>query len=176
MLDPLKILKKANLAEGQAVADLGAGTAGHFVIPAAHMVGGKGRVYAVDILKSALEGIQSRAKLEGLTNLETVWSDLEVYGATKINNDSLDAAFLINILFQTKERGEVIKEAVRLIKPGGRLIIVDWKSTNIPSFGPDIEKRINPEEIKKIADGLNLELMEEFEAGKFHFGLVFKKK
>lgn len=176
LLDPRSILKKADLREGQHIADLGAGTAGHFVIPAARMVGNQGQVYAVDILKSALEGIRSRAKLEGLTNLETIWSDLEVYGGIKIDDNSLDVVFLINILFQTQKHNEVMREAVRLLKPGGMLLVVDWKMTEIPSFGPKVEKRVKSEEIKKIASDLNLELTEEFEAGKFHFVLTFKKK
>jgi len=176
LLDPLKILNKAGIAEGQKVADLGCGTAGHFVIPAARMVGDKGHVYAVDILKSALEGVKSRAKLEGITNLDTIWSDLEVYNATKIDTNSLDVALLINVLFQTKKHDEILKETARMLKSGGTLLVVDWKMTDIPAFGPDSEMRIDPEKIKQTAQDLNLELTKEFEAGKFHFALTFKKK
>ncbi|MDD5043905.1 MAG: methyltransferase domain-containing protein [Patescibacteria group bacterium] len=176
LLDSRQVLNKAGIAQGKKVADFGCGTAGHFVIPAAHLVGKEGVAYAVDILKSALEGVSSRAKLEGLTNVETVWSDLEVYGATKIPDKSLDIGLIINNLFQSQKKEEFLREAARMIKPEGNLLIVDWKMTQIPSFGPPVEFRVPAEEVKKLAVKLGLQLTEEFAAGKFHFALVFKKK
>lgn len=176
LLDPIKILQKAGIAEGMAIADLGCGTVGHFVMPAARMVGNKGKVYAVDILQSALSGVRSRAKLEGVTNIETVWSDLEVYGGTDIPENSLDLALLVNILFQVGGYREVLREAVRLVKIGGIIEVIDWKMTDIPSFGPNPKNRVKKEEVLNSAEELNLSLKEEFEAGRYHFGMIFIKK
>src|SRR3989338_11597175 len=95
LLDPEEIFKHIELKGGQRVADLGCGGAGHFVLPAAQKVGSLGTVYAVDILKSVLQTVASKARLEGVANVKTVWSNLELPGATKIPKESLDAAFLI---------------------------------------------------------------------------------
>ena len=83
-------------------------------------------------------------------------------------------AFLINILFQSKHDDYVIGEAVRLLKDGGKLLIIDWGRV-APSFGPAAEDRIKPETLKTIANKLSLKLTDEFEAGKYHFGLLFEK-
>lgn len=176
LLNPIFLLKKIGLTEGMRIADLGCGTVGHFVIPAAHLVGDKGKVYGVDILKSALEGVSSRAKLEGLYNVETVWSDLEVYGGANIKAASLDIILLINILFQTKRHSEILREAVRLLKNFGKILVVDWKANKIPSFGPSSEHRIDKEKIIADVDRLGLRVIEEFEAGPYHLGIILKRK
>jgi ubiquinone/menaquinone biosynthesis C-methylase UbiE len=175
LLDAKKVLEIAGLSEGARVADLGCGARGYFSLQAAKLVGTKGVVYAVDILKSALNGVESNARLHGLSNIRTLWSDLEKFGATKLPENYLDFALLINILFQTVDDETVIKEAVRLLKRGGKLLVVDWKKTGAP-FGPPIQDRSSPEEIKQIVNRLGLKLEKEFEAGPYHYGLVFIKE
>ena len=175
MLSADFILAKAGVNEGMKVADLGCGAIGYFVLPAAKMVGQRGIVYGVDIQKSALDGVKSKARMEGVNNIELVWSDLEVYGATKIPASSLDVALIITTLHQAKKRGEMMQEAMRLLKIGGILEIVDWKKISTP-FGPDISLRLDQEEVKKLAQSLGFKLVEEFEAGQYHFGLKFKRE
>jgi len=175
LIDAKKILESADIAEGMRVADLGCGARGYFTLQAAKMVGTKGIVYAVDILKSALSAVESNARLHGLPNIRTVWSDLEKYGATKLPEQYIDLALLMNILFQVKDRETVLKEAIRLIKPSGKLLIADWKKTGAP-FGPPVEERCSPEEVKRIVGGLGLKLLKEFEAGPYHYALLFAKE
>lgn len=174
LLDPKVILKRLGVTSGAAVADLGCGGSGHFIIPAARMVGDKKIVYAVDILKTVLRSVVTTARLEGVNNIKTIWSNLESPGATTIPAGSLDFAFLKNILFQSKKRDAMISEAVRLLRPGGKLLIIDWGKA-MTSFGPEPASRVSPDEIKLIAASLNLKLVEEFEAGTYHFGLIFQK-
>ena len=174
LIDPEFILKKAGVQEKMFVADLGCGAVGHYVFPAAKMVGKEGKVYAVDILKPVLENIEKRANLENLNNIITVWSDLERYGAAKIASGSINAACLLNTLFQIKDKSTAMKEAVRLIKVGGKLVVVDWLMTDAP-FGPPIEGRVDHTWVESEADKLGLRLMGRFSAGKYHYGLVFEK-
>ena len=168
------IFKKAGLEAGMHVADLGCGNLGYFAIPSAKIVGKNGMVYAVDILKSVLESVTNLAKHEGLENLKTIWSNLEIVGATKIAAESLDAAYLINILFQSHKDDLVIKEAYRLLKSGGKLIIIDWKRVSTP-FGPPMADRTKPEEVKGFARMAGFKLVDEFEAGRYHYGIMFVK-
>lgn len=169
VLNPKALVARMGAREGQIVADLGCGTQGHFVFPAAHAVGPKGKVYAVDILKSALSGVESRAKLEGVNNVETVWSDLEVYGATAV--PELDLAMLINNL----PKEAMLKEAARVVKKGGKLAVIDWKSEAAP-LGPPSKDRVDKEKIKNLLASWRFRLVENFEAGPYHFGLVFVKE
>lgn len=174
LLDPDLILKKAQAKEGQKVADLGCGAAGHFVFPAARTVGRKGKVYAVDILKTVLSNIEKTAKDEALDNISTVWSDVEIFKATDIETNSLDAALVINTLYQSSQRAKFLKEATRMLKKNGRIVIVEWKPTST-SLGPPTENRVEKDSLKKGAQQIGVTLEEEFEAGENHYGIVFIK-
>lgn len=175
LIDPVKLLEHGGIKQGDVAADLGCGSAGHFVFPAAHLVGAKGRVYAVDVLKNVLAAIQSRERLEGLDNVEEVWADLEKPGATKISAGSVDLVLLLNTLFQTKDKAAVLAEASRIAKAGGTLIIAEWKSTGAP-FGPPVESRVDKRSIHDLAQSAGFGVVEEFEAGPYHYGLVFRKR
>ena len=174
MLDPMEILGRVGVKTGSRVADLGCGGAGHFVIPAAKLVGEKTEVYAVDILKSVLKSVTSIGRLEGISNIKPVWTNLETYGSTKIKTGSLDIALLINILFLSSNHEAILKEAVRLMKKDAKLLIIDW-TKKAPSFGPNHAHRVSLDKIKSIAQSLNLKIVDEFEAGNYHFGIIFKK-
>lgn len=175
LLDAHNILRNiAQIKNGQIVGDLGAGGAAYFTLQSAKLVGDQGQVYAVDVLKNVLSSINSKAQSSGLYNVKTVWSNLEIYGAAKIPEASLDHALLVNILFQSKKYPEIIKEAVRLLKPGGQLTIIDWSDMS-PNFAPNQALQLDKEEIVNIAQNLSLSLQQEFQAGTYHFGLIFIK-
>lgn len=174
LLDADLIVAKAQIKERMKVADFGCGSSGHFVFPAAKIVGNKGTVYAVDILKPALESINKRAKQEGLTNIITVWSDLEIYRATKIETESLDVGLLINALYLSEKRADILRESIRMVKRGGRLLVIDWEDTASP-FGPPPEKRVKIDSLIKGGEKLGLKLEEQFSAGTYHYGVLFIK-
>lgn len=174
LLDAFKILEKLGVKTGHKVADLGCGGAGHFTITTAQLVGRNTNMFAVDILKSVLKSVQSKARLEGVNNIKSVWSNLEIFGATKIRKGSLDFALLINILFQSKQHENIFKEAIRMLKNEGRILAVDWNK--IPStFGPSPADRVPINQIKDTAKKLKLKLIDEFAAGNYHYGLIFEK-
>lgn len=174
LLDPRFILNKAGIEEGNKVADLGCGASGHFVFPAAEMVGGKGKVYAVDVLKKVLEVIKKEAEKRGVQNIEEVWSDLEIFKGTDIETESIDTALLINTLFQSSKRGGILREASRIIKKGGKLLVVEWERSDSP-LGPPPESRVKKESLKEAAQKLGMKTEEEFNAGNYHYGVLFIK-
>ncbi len=173
-INPQDVIQMAGLTEGMKVADLGCGNIGYFIIPIAKAIGKDGIAYGIDIQKPVLEAVRGRARIEGLTNLELVWANLEIVGSTKIADSSIDAAFLVNILFQNKKRAEIIREAARILKKGGKLVVIDWKKIGIP-FGPPVEDRVDPEDIKSISTKLGLKLASQTEVGDYFWGLVFEK-
>jgi ubiquinone/menaquinone biosynthesis C-methylase UbiE len=174
LLDVNIILTKAGVSDKMRFADLGCGGTGHFVFPAAILVGKKGSVYAVDIMKPALEAIRRRKKQENLSNIEIVWSNLEIFNATNIEANSIDVALLANTLYQSHKRIKILQEAVRMIKRNGKLVIVEWKSITAP-FGPPVEERVNKDAITESSKNLGLKFEAEFFAGQYHYGLIFVK-
>ena len=176
ILNATQILKEIlKITNGKIVADLGAGISAYFTIESAKLVGDQGQVYALDIVKDILSAIDSKAKMAGLYNIKTVWSNLEMVGAAKIKDNTLDFALLVNTLFQSKKQPEMIAEAFRLLKNGGKLLIIDWRDT-APAFSPPEELQVNKKLISDTALQLGMELEQDFQAGPYHFGLIFIKK
>lgn len=174
LFDIESILRKITIEEGQKVAELGCGNFGFFVWPMAKMVGRNGLVYAVDILKSTLEEIKRQALKENSPQIKTVWSNLEIFKATNIETSSLDCALLVNVLYQSDKKTEIIREAIRLLKRNGKLLIVEWENTDSP-LGPKSEKRVKLDSLKFAAPKLGLDIKEIFVAGPYHYGIVLTK-
>jgi len=174
IIDPFRLLEEAGVRSGMKVADFGCGTVGHYVFPAAKMVGPEGRVYAVDILKSVLGAITSRVKMESANNVETVWGDLERPQGIKLADNLLDIGFLVNNLSGTTQRDVMIKECARMVKHGGKLLVVDWKPTGL-SFAPNPALKLSAEEAQKLAEAAGLVLEKTLVPGKYHYGLLLRK-
>lgn len=175
LLNPQQLLERElELKFGYQVADMGCGGAGYFTLPTARLVGSRGKVYAVDILKTALEGVLSKAHLDNLLNVEAVWSDIERVGVTKIPAGTLDAALLINIMFQSRKNEHIMQEVHRLLKAEGKLLVVDWKVEPTP-FGPPQANRLSPQAITTLATKIGFSIVKEFDAGPYHYGLVLVK-
>jgi len=174
LLDVDFILNKLGIEENMKIADLGCGSLGKFSFKMSNLVGRRGKIYAVDILKPVLATINRRIEQDQVENIETVWSDIEIFGATKIEASSLNIAVLINTLYQSFKKEAMLRESNRMIKKDGRLMIVEWKEISSP-LGPPLNQRIKKDNIISIANTLGLELIEEFEAGEYHYGLIFVK-
>ena len=174
LVDPFRLLEEAGLQPGMKVADFGCGTLGHYIFPAAKMVGAEGRAYAVDILKSVLSGVESRKKMENANNVEIIWGDIERENGVSIPTESLDIALLINNLFLSKPKDTLIRECSRTVKPGGKFVIVDWKPTGF-GLGPKPDMIVPKEEARRLAEHNGLVFIKEFEPGQYHYGFVFRK-
>ena len=175
LLDMEQILtKQVELVSGMKVADLGSGN-GFNSLAAAKIVGSKGQVYAVDVLKSALATVEAEARHHNLNNIKTIWSNIEVFGATKILENSLDAELIIHTLFQVDNIEAFMKESLRLLKPGGIIAIIDWQKKDSP-IGPPVDNRVSEEDVKKTLSGVpGLKEVGGFAPGQYHYGLLYKK-
>ena len=174
LLNPDFLLREVlEIPFGARVADLGCGSMGYFVLQAAKLAGDKGRVYACDILKDVLSAVSGKARQEGLINVKTVWTNLEIVGATKIE-EPLDYALLINTLFQATKHAEMLAEAYRLLKSEGKLLVVEWHASSGP-LGPSANLRLAKETVDEMAQSAGFAKIREFEAGQNHYGLIFQK-
>ncbi|MDP2741392.1 MAG: class I SAM-dependent methyltransferase [bacterium] len=166
--NPEEILKELELREDMTAAEFGTG-AGIFAILLAKKLK-QGRVYGLDIQEEKLSALKNRAALEKVENIITIHCDLEAVKGSTFQNNFLDVILICNVLFQAEDKGAIIKEAKRVVKLGGQVLIIDWND-NAP-FGPK-EGRISAIEAKKIAEEAGLSLKKEFKAGAYHYGLLF---
>lgn len=174
LLDVAQILEHVGVKVGSIVADLGCGGGGHFVIATAKIVGPGGVVYALDVQKRVLEIVKNRIEFEEIENTEFVWSNLEIYNAAKIPDGACDYAFLVNVLFQNKNLAGILKESLRVIKTGGRLVVIDWSGDDL-HFGPPLGLRIPIERVRQLIAEHVVHEVDEFEASPYHYGLVIMK-
>jgi ubiquinone/menaquinone biosynthesis C-methylase UbiE len=169
-LEPRKVLDEIELRKNMIACDFGAG-AGGWVIPLARRLR-KGKVYAIDIQEEMLSALESKADSEEVFNIKTIVCDLENIKGLELKDNFTDLILMTNLLFQLENRKQVFKEGKRILKRGGQILVVDWKEGS--PFGPR-EGRISAKEVKKIAMDAGLEIEKEFEAGDYHYGLVFTK-
>lgn len=173
-LDPERTLFAAGLSAGQSLADLGTGS-GFYVIAAGKIFGDSGLVYAVDIIESALDHIAAEARVRGLRNVRTLRCDLETPECCRtIPTGSLDYVLLANIVHQIKNRKGLLAEAYRILKTGGKLIVIEWNDQPSP-IGPQVGERLDPKAIIKLADAAHLKEAGDLPADNYHYGLMFIK-
>lgn len=172
-LDTDRIIALLGIKPGMHVADLGCGT-GFFTLSLARAVGKEGVVSAVDIMKEPLESVQARSEAAGLSNIKTIRADLEVLGGTKIAENSQDISLVAGALFQSQKKDAMLKEAVRMLKSGGRLVVIEWKK-GLAGLGPPEELRISEDDMKKFAEAQGVRFDSSPDAGQFHYAQVFIK-
>ena len=173
LIDPFNALEKAGIREEMRIADFGVGAVGHFLFPAAKLVGQKGHVYGVDILKSVLQSNQSRAKLTGFENVEMVWGNLEKLNGSRLPDASMDMVVIVNVL-HVVDKATTLLEAKRALVANDVLLVIEWKTSGAV-LGPAPERRLTKEDATSAATAAGFLLQKEFDAGPYHYGLVFKK-
>ena len=173
--DPKIILQAARVREGMRVADFGTGS-GHYAFLAARMVGDRGKVIAVDIQHSLLDRLKKQANEEKLRNVDVVWGDIDDVNGSRLASDSLDMVILANILFQVEHRQEAAREAARVLKSGGKVLIVDWESS-FGGIGPRASDVISKKDVEEMFLLAHMKLDSDISdrAGDHHYALVFEK-
>lgn len=169
--DPRENLLQLGLRDGMRVGDFGAG-AGHYSRAAAAIVDGGGKVYAVDVQEDVLKHLKLNAGAPHAGTIETVWGDIEKLGGTHLRDQSLDAVILANTLFQVEHRDGLLAEIKRVLKPGGKLLLVDWAGS-YGGIGPAPEQVVTEHAAEDFFIGGGFHKVKSFRAGPHHYGIVF---
>lgn len=168
---PHENVLQLGLREGMKVGDFGAGT-GHYSRAAAAIVGHSGRVYAIDVQEEILKHIKLNTHDHHQGIVETIWGDIEKSGGTHLRDQSLDAIILANTLFQIENRFGLLGEMKRVLKPGGKLLVVDWAGS-YGGMGPASDKVVTEHIAEDFFIGGGFHKVKSFRAGPHHYGIVF---
>lgn len=172
-MDPMQTLAACNIQSTNSVADFGAGSG--FVSRAAAALVPKGEVFAIEINKEIVTRLTRDAVDHHLANLHVFWGDVEKNEGTHLAAASVDIVICFNILFLLDDKATVIKEAMRVLKPGGKILVADW-TDSFAGLGP------RPHHIfaKEMAEGILTatgfkKLSENLPAGDHHYAILFQK-
>jgi ubiquinone/menaquinone biosynthesis C-methylase UbiE len=172
-IDPELVVSQLDISEGAKVADFGCGT-GYFSLALARKIGEEGIVYALDILPQRLEAVNSSAKNLNLTNIIARRVNLENTNGSSLEENSMDLVVLKDMLFQNKKKKDILSEAKRVLKDGGRALVVEWRVENA-TIGPERQLRLSKEALFEITQQVGLSVLKELNVGNFHFGVLFLK-
>ena len=120
LLPRLDILKEVGIEEGFHVLDYGCGP-GSYIGPLAELVCKSGKIYALDVHPLAIQAVQRLASGKRLANVDTILSDCE----TGLPPDSVDVVLLYDVLHDLHDRGIVLAELHRVLRPEGILSLSD---------------------------------------------------
>jgi ubiquinone/menaquinone biosynthesis C-methylase UbiE len=169
-LQPEFLLRDLGLGEGMTLADIGCGP-GFFAIPAARIVGETGAIFAADIEGEMLSTTRSRANEAGLTNVRIVkTSDREI----PIAPNTCDFVLVAFMIHEVEHRASFLRRAARLLKPEGRLVILEWEKVE-EEVGPPVEERLAPEDVVADAEAAGLAPVEERQVTHDQYLRVFER-
>ena len=170
--DPKKIISQFDIHEAMNVADIGVGS-GHYTLEIAKRVG-TGKVYAIDIQKNLLARIKNHAHKEGFHNVEVVWSDVDEVHGTTLPDASVNRVLLSNTFFQLDKKEVVVDEIKRILKPGGKVLVIDW-TDSFNNIGPTENNVVTRTKTKDLFERAGFIFQCDITTGPHHYGIIFAR-
>lgn len=167
-LTPDHLVRELSLKPGDVVADIGCGS-GAYTVALAQEVGDIGRVYAVDVHREALHTLAGSLEKQDIMNVEIIWADIEK--RIPIDVYSLDAVVISNILFQLENKDEAMSRIVKLLKPGGLALVVDWSHSH-GGIGPSSSHVLSESQAEELAKKHGLRIQKRLFAGDYHYAFI----
>ena len=165
--NPEAILAGIGVKPGLTFLDIGCGS-GFFTIPAAKLVGNKGKVYGLDIDSEAIARITRKADSEGLRNIY-----LEIGKAEELVlcQACADIVFFGIDLHDFADPAKVLANARTMLKPNGRLVDLDWKKEPM-DFGPPFRIRFSETEAAQLIEAAGFKIESVEDNGRYHYLII----
>lgn len=141
------IVKRIRPRQGEVIADLGAGV-GYLSIPLADE---GAQVIALDFQQGMLDGIRERDN--GLARIRLVKATLP---DIPLPDASLDRVVMVNVFHEVEDKGRLFREISRVLRPNGRISLVDWQARETER-GPPLHERVPMELAPSYFPGFVLE-------------------
>lgn len=148
---PEEVVKALGLREGEAVADIGAGT-GYFALRFARAVGETGTVYAVDVSPDMVRHLNRRLRDQGVRNVVTLLAEPD---DPLLRDASVDRFVIVDTWHHIEDQAGYMEKMKRMLRPGGQVVHIDFKKGALP---------VGPPPGHKIARG---DVVAQMEAGGF---------
>lgn len=167
---PSQIVNLLNLQPDDVVADIGAGT-GHLSFLIAPLLPA-GKVLAVDIQPEMLEIIGYFKQEKNINNVEPILATLT---NPNLPPESIDLAIMVDAYHELAYPQEVMTEIVKALKPGGRVVLVEYRGEN-PFIMIKRLHKMTQQQVKKEMQAVGLVLQESINSLPQQHLLVFAKQ
>jgi ubiquinone/menaquinone biosynthesis C-methylase UbiE len=171
-LPQASVVELLKLSGAETVVDYGAGT-GVYTIAVAQAVP-SGKVFAVEALPQLVELLRAKItpELEGRLCICETGDNV-----VPIDDAEADRVVMVDVLHHLYDQPEALDEVVRVLKPGGLFVVLDWGDIERP-VGPPPGHVLGLPAIRDIVAGMGLDLVEAHEPGdllKYHVVAVARK-
>jgi protein-L-isoaspartate O-methyltransferase len=166
------LVKELALQPGMVVADVGAGS-GYYSRRMATAVGASGQVMAVDVQPEMVALLKKSAQLPGMGRITPVLATTQ---DVRLAPGSVDLAVMVDVYHELAFPLEVMQSVVRSLKPGGRVVFVEYRAED-PAVPIKLLHKMSEAQIKREA-ALHPQLVWERTAGTLPWQhmVVFRKK
>jgi ubiquinone/menaquinone biosynthesis C-methylase UbiE len=164
-----ELWKRAGLRRGMTVVDVGAGT-GYYSFPASDVVGASGEVHAVDVSRVLVRLLRERVRLRSPSNVVVHLSRPD---RIPLADGVADRVLLANVLHGIPPA--TVAESVRILRPGGLLLDLDWKK-GTTERGPPVENRLSVAEARAALEAYGLRFVRAGPLGASHYLLMLARR
>jgi len=168
---PDEVIAALDLKSGETLADIGAGS-GYFSFRLARKVGDTGRVYAVDINSDMILFMNRNIRDKKIKNVVTI---LSAPDDPLLADASINRFFICNTWHHVQNRPRYMALMKKMLKPGGQVIILDYKKKQLPVGPPPEMKRAKKEVIAEMEAG-GFKLAKDHDFLPYQYFLIFTSK
>lgn len=165
---PAALVAALELPRGGTVADVGAGT-GYFSRHLSGAVGSGGTVLAADVEPALVAHLRRRAEQEGLANVVPILASLD---NPRLPAGASDVVLIVDTWHHIDDRVAYARRLASALKPGGRVVIVDFQKRELP-VGPPLEHKLAREQVVEEMSQAGYTLAVEPDVLPYQYVLVF---
>ncbi len=180
--DPEGVLRRLGVDFGHSVLDLCCGD-GYFTAPIFNIVGGNGRVMALDIDPHMLNLAKAYARSVGIPRDGIDWLESDARRIAGHLPRVPDFILISNALHGAEDKKALMAEMYSALMPGGQLAVINWhhrpkRETTVLSQprGPETTSRMTPDQVIDYAAEAGFRLHGVIELPTYHYGVVFDKR
>jgi len=174
LIDSAAFYRELDLKQGITFLDVACGR-GAYSLKASEIVGPAGTVYAVDLWQEGIDQLKARAAAENALNIKAFVSDAGRH--IPLDDQVVDVCLMATVLHDFVEdqiSNAVLHEIVRVMKPDGRLAIVEFKKIDGPP-GPPVHIRLSPQEVGEMLVPHGFAEERRVDVGPYNYLMLFNK-